>query len=59
VVKAGFSAKRKKLRSSLSGGLGISKDDAGVLLQKAGIDGELRAENLSIKDWIILTEIAK
>jgi 16S rRNA (adenine1518-N6/adenine1519-N6)-dimethyltransferase len=59
VVKAGFSAKRKKLRSSLSGGLGISKDEANALLQKANIDSELRAENLSIKDWTRLTEIAK
>jgi 16S rRNA (adenine1518-N6/adenine1519-N6)-dimethyltransferase len=59
VVKAGFSAKRKKLRSSLSGGLGISKDEVGELLQKANIDGELRAENLSIQDWIRLMEITK
>lgn len=59
VVKAGFSAKRKKLRSSLSGGLGISKDEVGVLLKEANIDGELRAENLSLNDWTKLTEIAK
>jgi len=59
VVKAGFSAKRKKLRSSLSGGLGISKDEVGTLLQKANIDGELRAENLSIEDWIRLMERVK
>ena len=59
IVKAGFSAKRKKLRSSLSGGLGISKDEAGELLQKAGIDGELRAENLAIADWMNLMREAK
>ncbi|HSX18377.1 MAG TPA: 16S rRNA (adenine(1518)-N(6)/adenine(1519)-N(6))-dimethyltransferase RsmA [Candidatus Saccharimonadales bacterium] len=51
IVKAGFSERRKKLRSSLSGGLHISKDQADELLQKAGIDGDLRAQNLSLRDW--------
>lgn len=51
VVKAGFSAKRKKLRSSLAGGLGISKQEAESLLQKAGISPDARAEDLAIKDW--------
>lgn len=51
VVKAGFSAKRKKLRSSLSGGLGISKLDAEALLRKAGISPDARAEDLSVADW--------
>lgn len=51
VVKAGFSAKRKKLRSSLSGGLGISRDAAGELLQKASISPDDRAEDLSLDDW--------
>jgi 16S rRNA (adenine1518-N6/adenine1519-N6)-dimethyltransferase len=59
VVKAGFSAKRKKLRSSLSGGLGISKDEAGELLKRAGIDAELRAENLAIADWMSLMKEVK
>ncbi len=59
VVKAGFSAKRKKLRSSLSGGLGISKDESGELLKRAGIDAELRAENLSITDWMSLMKEVK
>lgn len=55
VVKAGFSAKRKQLRSSLSGGLAISKQDAEVLLQKAGISPDLRAEALSLDQWVDLT----
>lgn len=57
VVKAGFSAKRKKLRSSLAGGLGISKDAAMKLLQAAAINPDSRAENLSIDEWIRLTTI--
>ena len=51
VVKAGFSAKRKKLRSSLSGGLGIDKGMAEELLKNAGISPNTRAEDLAIEDW--------
>lgn len=51
LVKAGFSEKRKKLRGSLAGGLGISKTQADELLAKAGVDGEMRAQNLSVQDW--------
>lgn len=51
LVKAGFSGRRKKLRGSLAAGLGISKPEADVLLRRSGIDGELRAQNLSLQDW--------
>lgn len=51
IVKAGFSARRKKLRSSLSGGLAISKIDAENLLRKSDIDPNLRAQDLSLDDW--------
>lgn len=57
VVKAGFSAKRKKLRSSLSGGLSISKQEAESLLVEAGINPEDRAESLSVDDWLRLSKI--
>lgn len=57
VVKAGFSAKRKKLRSSLSGGLGVSKEAAEALLEKVGIDPNSRAEALSIAQWLALAKI--
>ena len=57
VVKAGFSAKRKKLRSSLSGGLAISKPDAEALLNTAGISPESRAEDLSVEDWKQLADM--
>jgi len=51
IVKAGFSAKRKKLRSSLSGGLGIDKSAVEELLKNAGISPDARAEDLAIEDW--------
>ncbi len=57
VVKAGFSAKRKKLRSSLAGGLKMSKIDAVDLLQRANINPDDRAETLSIDDWLRLTAV--
>jgi 16S rRNA (adenine1518-N6/adenine1519-N6)-dimethyltransferase len=51
IVKAGFSERRKKLRSSLAGGLNITKEEADNLLKHAGIDGNLRAQELSLEDW--------
>lgn len=57
MVKAGFSAKRKKLRSSLSGGLAITKSEAEQLLQTAAISPDSRAEDLAVADWIKLTDV--
>ena len=59
VVKAGFSAKRKQLRSSLSGGLGITKPEAEALLMRADIAPDLRAEALSLDDWVRLARLVK
>jgi 16S rRNA (adenine1518-N6/adenine1519-N6)-dimethyltransferase len=59
VVKAGFSARRKKLRSSLAGGLNISKPDAEKLLERASIDPNLRAQDLSLGDWHNLVKQSK
>jgi 16S rRNA (adenine1518-N6/adenine1519-N6)-dimethyltransferase len=51
LVKAGFNERRKMLRSSLSGGLHLSKSDTEALLLKAQIDPTLRAQALSLDDW--------
>lgn len=51
LVKAGFSEKRKKLRSSLSGGLQIGKPETEKLLEMAGISPDLRAQELTLDDW--------
>lgn len=56
MVKAGFNAKRKKLRSSLAGGLGISKSEAEMLLRASNISPDVRAEDLSIDEWLHLTK---
>jgi len=59
VVKAGFSAKRKKLRTSLAGGLRMSKPEAERLLEAANIDPNARAETLSMSDWTRLSQIVE
>ncbi len=59
VVKAGFGEKRKKLRSSLGGGLKISKQQADQLLHQANINSNERAQSLSINDWLTLAKIYK
>ena len=51
VVKAAFSAKRKKLRSSLAGGLAMSKPEVETMLAAANISPDARAEDLSIEQW--------
>jgi 16S rRNA (adenine1518-N6/adenine1519-N6)-dimethyltransferase len=56
MVKAGFSSKRKKLRSSLAGGLNIEKAEVERLLHAAGISPDVRAEDLSIEEWKRLAE---
>ena len=56
VVRAGFSERRKKLRSSLAGGLHLAKPDVDELLQRAHIDPEARAQELSIEQWKILAD---
>ena len=55
VVRAGFSQKRKQLKNSLSGGLGIKSRAAGDMLDEAGIDATRRAETLSLEEWAALT----
>ena len=54
VVRGGFSTPRKQLRNSLSYGLNITSQEAGALLDGAGIDPRRRAETLSIGEWAAL-----
>ena len=51
LVKAGFSERRKKLRSSLSGGFAMDKKAVDAWLERAGISAEARAQELSINEW--------
>ena len=56
VVKAGFSAKRKKLRSSLAGGLTLPKEDIEAVLARAEVSADRRAQDLSIAQWKRITK---
>jgi len=57
VVKAGFSARRKKLISSLAGGLRCDKSHIKLLLERAGIDANKRAQMLSLDEWYALYQV--
>ena len=57
VVRAGFSQKRKQLRNSLAGGLGIKARAAADLLRSAEIEPQRRAETLTLEEWARLTRI--
>lgn len=57
LVKAGFSARRKKLRSSLAGGLRLGKPDIEQLLQSAEISTDARAQELSLDKWHQLYQV--
>lgn len=56
VVKAGFSERRKKLRSALSGGLALDKTEVDRLLSAAQLSPEARAQELTIAQWRRLSE---
>jgi 16S rRNA A1518/A1519 N6-dimethyltransferase RsmA/KsgA/DIM1 with predicted DNA glycosylase/AP lyase activity len=45
------------LRSSLSGGLKITKPAAEALLAQANVSSDSRAEALGLDDWVRLTRI--
>jgi 16S rRNA (adenine1518-N6/adenine1519-N6)-dimethyltransferase len=51
LAKAGFASRRKTLENSLSGGLGLSKQEVRDILAKAGIDPRQRPQELSISQW--------
>ena len=51
LVKAGFAGRRKKLRGSLAAGLQVSKEQADELLRAAKVDGNQRAQELSLNQW--------
>lgn len=58
VVRAGFSERRKKLRSSLSGALHMDKQAVDQWLQRAEIPADARAQELSLEQWHALVATA-
>lgn len=59
LIKAGFSAKRQTLENTLARGLGKDKKEIALLLQETGVTPKIRAEDLSLENWRVLTNAAK
>jgi len=59
IVKAGFAAKRQQIHNSLAATLRLPKDQVKNILTRSSIDPQLRAEDLTLKDWINLCKTFK
>jgi 16S rRNA (adenine1518-N6/adenine1519-N6)-dimethyltransferase len=57
LVRAGFSAKRKTLENNLSAGLYAPKTEIAEILKKTGLEPAVRAEKLSLEDWVRLYSV--
>ena len=57
IVKIGFSSKRKQLQNNLASGLHISATEAKKLLNQANFDPKIRAQNLSVDNWLKLASV--
>ncbi len=57
IVRAGFSSARKQVANSLSQGLDIHKAEVLSLMQKAKINPQKRAEDLTLEEWSHLDKI--
>ena len=55
VVQAAFQQRRKTIENSLSHGLGFGKDAVRHALEDLGLEPSLRAERLSVEDFIRIT----
>jgi len=52
VLRAGFCAKRKTLENNLSNSFHVSKVEIGKILEKTGLLGNVRAQELSLDNWL-------
>ena len=56
IVKIGFKQPRKQLGNNLSAGLNLTKEDTETWLNKNNLQPILRAQTLSIEDWVAITK---
>ena len=56
LVKIGFSSKRKMLKNNLANGYHIDQKQAENWLKKAGFNEKIRAQEMSVNDWMVLLE---
>lgn len=57
IVRAGFCAVRKQLANSLAQGLDIPRAEVLSLVQKAGVDPQIRPEKLNLEEWARLEKV--
>jgi 16S rRNA (adenine1518-N6/adenine1519-N6)-dimethyltransferase len=57
LVRGGFTSPRKQLANSLAQGLGLPKELILPILEKSDIDGERRAETLTLEEWARLWRV--
>lgn len=56
VVKAGFSQPRKQLIGNLAKKLGVPRETILDIYEKLNMKEKIRAQNLSVEDWLILAK---
>ena len=59
IVQAGFSGKRKQLVNNLAKNFGIMREDLFKIFEQIGLKSDVRAENLSLNQWIELSKSMK
>ncbi|MBU4332303.1 ribosomal RNA small subunit methyltransferase A [Patescibacteria group bacterium] len=57
IVRIGFSSRRKMLKNNLATGLKVSNDKIEQMLEKAGLDKKIRAQDLGMEHWIRLVKL--
>ena len=56
IIEAGFKHSRKQLKNNLKNFSNLSKKEAVNLLKSTGLNTKIRAEDLEVSDWKILTD---
>jgi 16S rRNA (adenine1518-N6/adenine1519-N6)-dimethyltransferase len=59
LARIGFNQRRKQLKNSIAGGLGIPKEQAYDWLKEARIDPKQRPQELEVHDWVGLAEVVQ
>lgn len=58
IVRIGFSSRRKMLKNNLAAGLRVKPSVIEKVLEEAGLDRRIRAQELSVSSWMRLTELS-
>ena len=59
LAKFGFGSKRKMLKNNLAGGYHLSNEEAEKILVDAGVNPKVRAEELTIDEWLKILALMK